>query len=164
MNTMTLMDLMLCFLVVWDQGRNSETTMQLSPGSAMEITLTTPALLFPAISLLLVAYTNRFNSIGGRIRTLHSQYKANPDQILVGQIESLRKRLYLIRNMQAFGVSSLFSCVLCLFVIFAGKLMLGKIIFSFSLLLMMVSLGLSFREILLSVQALDLELSGMRKH
>jgi len=57
----------------------------------MEITLTTPALLFPAISLLLVAYTNRFNTIGGRIRSLHSQYKENPDDILSGQIESLRK-------------------------------------------------------------------------
>ena len=78
----------------------------------MEITLTTPALLFPAISLLLVAYTNRFNTISARIRALYSQYKQDPDDILVGQIESLRKRVYLIRNMQAFGVASLFSCVL----------------------------------------------------
>ena len=129
----------------------------------MDITLTTPALLFPAISLLLVAYTNRFNTIGARIRALHTLYKNNPDEILVGQIESLRKRVYLIRNMQAFGVASLFSCVLCLFVIFAGKLLIGKIIFSLSLILMMISLGLSFREILLSVQALDLELKDLQK-
>jgi len=129
----------------------------------MEITLTTPALLFPAISLLLVAYTNRFNTIGGRIRTLHSLYKDNQDDILVGQIESLRKRVYLIRNMQAFGVASLFSCVLCLFVLFAGKILIGKIIFGLSLILMMISLGLSFQEILISVQALKLELSDMQK-
>jgi len=129
----------------------------------MEITLTTPALLFPAISLLLVAYTNRFNTIGARIRTLHSQYKENKDNILVGQIESLRKRLYIIKNMQAFGVASLFLCVLCLFVLFAGKLLIGKIIFSLSLILMMVSLGLSFREILLSVNALNIELSDIQK-
>ena len=129
----------------------------------MEITLTTPALLFPAISLLLVAYTNRFNTLGGRIRTLHAQYKDNPDDILVGQIESLRKRVILIRNMQAFGVASLFSCVLCLFVLFAGKLLAGKIIFGISLILMMISLGLSFREILISVQALNLELGDMMK-
>lgn len=130
----------------------------------MDITLTTPALLFPAISLLLVAYTNRFNTIGGRIRTLHSQYKASPDDILVGQIEYLRKRLYLIKNMQAFGVASLFLCVLCLFVLFAGEIFAGKIIFSFSLILMMISLGLSFREILLSVHALEIELSGIGKN
>ena len=129
----------------------------------MEITLTTPALLFPAISLLLVAYTNRFNTIGRRIRTLHFQYKEHPNDILVGQIESLRKRVYLIKNMQAFGVASLFLCVLCLFVLFAGKLFIGKIIFSLSLILMMISLGLSFREILISVKALDLELSDMEK-
>ena len=129
----------------------------------MEITLTTPALLFPAISLLLVAYTNRFNTIGRRIRTLHFQYKEHPNDILVGQIESLRKRVYLIKNMQAFGVASLFLCVLCLFVLFAGKLFIGKMIFSLSLILMMISLGLSFREILISVKALDLELSDMEK-
>ena len=129
----------------------------------MEITLTTPALLFPAISLLLVAYTNRFNTLGGRIRTLHAQYKENPDDILVGQIESLRKRVILIRNMQAFGVASLFSCVLCLFILFAGKVLAGKVIFGASLILMMISLGLSFREILISVQALNLELGDMQK-
>lgn len=129
----------------------------------MEITLTTPALLFPAISLLLVAYTNRFNTIGGRIRALHSQYKENPDDIISGQIESLRKRVVLIKNMQAFGVGSLFLCVLCLFVIFAGKIFLGKLIFSLSLILMMISLALSMKEILISVQALNLELSDMQE-
>jgi len=130
----------------------------------MDITLTTPALLFPAISLLLVAYTNRFNTIGGRIRSLHALYKESPDDIiLTGQIESLRKRVHLIRNMQAFGVASLFLCVVCLFVLFAGKILLGKIIFSLSLILMMISLALSFREILLSVNALNLELSDMEK-
>jgi hypothetical protein len=112
---------------------------------------------------LLVAYTNRFNTLGGRIRTLHAQYKDNPDDILVGQIESLRKRVILIRNMQAFGVASLFSCVLCLFVLFAGKELAGKVIFGTSLILMMISLGLSFREILISVQALNLELGDMQK-
>lgn len=128
----------------------------------MEITLTTPALLFPAISLLLVAYTNRFNTIGARIRTLHSKYKENPDDVLEGQIGSLKKRVYLIKNMQAFGVASLFCCVLCLFVLFAGHLLAGKIIFSLSLVFMLISLGLSFREIMLSVQALNIELSDMQ--
>ena len=128
------------------------------------MTLTTPALLFPAISLLLVAYTNRFNTIGARIRTLNSVYKQQPDDSLIEQIDSLRKRLYLIKNMQAFGVASLFSCVLCLFILFAGQLTAGKLIFSLSLVLMMVSLGLSFKEILLSVHALELELSTMQKN
>lgn len=130
----------------------------------MDITLTTPALLFPAVSLLLVAYTNRFNVISARIRSLHSLFKENPDEILSGQIESLRKRVYIIRNMQAFGVASLFLCVLCLFVLFAGAVTAGKIIFALSLVLMMVSLGLSFREILISVEALNLALGDMQKN
>ena len=129
----------------------------------MDITLTTPALLFPAISLLLVAYTNRFNTLGARIRSLHTLYKENPDRIIAGQIETLRKRVILIRNMQAFGVASLFSCVLCLFVLFAGKIMAGKIIFGTSLILMMISLAISFREIMISVNALSMELEGLEK-
>lgn len=128
----------------------------------MEITLTTPALLFPAISLLLVAFTNRFNTIGGRIRTLHSEYLTSHDSALVKQIDILKKRVNLIRNMQAFGVSSLFLCVLCIFVIFANLLIIGKIVFSISLVLMMISLAYSFREILLSVHALNLELSDIQ--
>ncbi len=129
----------------------------------MGFTLSTPALLFPAISLLLLAYTNRFMTIMGRIRILNVQHKENPDEIIAGQIESLRKRLYLIRNMQAFGVASLFLCVLCLFFLFFGFVLMGKIIFSFSLVLMLISLAMSFKEILISVQALDLELSNLEK-
>ena len=65
--------------------------------------------------------------------------------------------------MQAFGVASLFLCVLCLFVLFTGNVFIGKIIFSFSLIFMMISLGLSFREIMLSVHALSIELSDMQE-
>jgi hypothetical protein len=95
----------------------------------MEITLTTPALLFPAVSLLLVAYTNRFLALGSRIRNLHAQYKSTPDIILSSQIIILRKRVVLIRNMQFLGVASLFLCVLCMFLLFGGELFIGKIIF-----------------------------------
>lgn len=81
----------------------------------MDISLTTPALLFPAISLLLVAYTNRFLALGLRIRNLHAQYKNQPDVVLSNQIAILKKRVILIRNMQLLGVGSLFCCVLCMF-------------------------------------------------
>ncbi|MDX1776135.1 MAG: DUF2721 domain-containing protein [Desulfobulbales bacterium] len=129
----------------------------------MEITLTTPALLFPAVSLLLVAYTNRFLALGSRIRSLHTQYKSNPDVNLEGQISILRKRVILIRNMQFFGVGSLFLCVLCMFLLFGGKILPGKIVFAVSLLFMLASLGISLKEILISMQALNLELSDMEK-
>jgi len=129
----------------------------------MEITLTTPAILFPAVSLLLVAYTNRFLALGGRIRNLNSIYKTNPDKILISQIENLRKRVYLIKNMQAFGVSSLFCCVFCMLLLFAQKIIIAKILFAASLILMMISLALSLREITISVKALDIELNNLEE-
>jgi hypothetical protein len=129
----------------------------------MQISLTTPALLFPAVSLLLVAYTNRFLALGSRIRTLHAQYKSTPDDILSSQIIILKKRVVLIRNMQFLGVASLFLCVLCMFLLFGGKLLPGKIIFGINLLFMLGSLAISLQEILISMQALNIELSDMGK-
>lgn len=127
----------------------------------MEITLTTPALLFPAISLLLLAYTNRFLTLASLIRSLHEKYKNHPNNIVMGQIQNLRMRVILIRNMQALGVASLFLCVLCMFVLFAGKVFIGEIIFGISLILLMASLALSIREIQISVNALNLHLSDL---
>jgi hypothetical protein len=130
----------------------------------MDLTLTSPALLFPAISLLLVAYTTRFRTISERIRLLHAQYSQTPTDIIVGQIGTLRRRVYLIRNMQACGVASFFLCVLCLFTLFAGSLFFSKLIFVTSLVLLMISLVFSFWEVLLSVHALELQLSDIEKH
>ncbi len=86
------------------------------------MTLTTPALLFPAISLLMVAYTNRFLAIGSRIRTRVAQYHQSSDKILKHQIKSLRQRVILIRKMQAFGIMSLFMCVFCMLTLLQERL------------------------------------------
>src|SRR5687768_7822503 len=116
----------------------------------MDIDVSTPALLFPAISLLLLAYTNRFLGLAGLIRGLAARYSESRDRLLMGQINNLRFRLTLIRRMQAFGVASIFICVVCMFALFAGSLPLGKWLFATSLVLLMISLGISFREIQLS--------------
>jgi hypothetical protein len=127
----------------------------------MDLGLTTPALLFPAISLLLLAYTNRFLTLANLIRELHKSYKANPEQIILAQISNLRYRVVLIRNMQVYGIASFFLCVLCMFVLFAGQELLGKLIFGVSLIALMASLGISFREIQVSVDALNYRLSDL---
>ncbi|HEX8235352.1 MAG TPA: DUF2721 domain-containing protein [Abditibacteriaceae bacterium] len=127
----------------------------------MEFSLTTPALLFPAVSLLLLAYTNRFLALAALIRELHSRYKDNRDELLMAQIRNLRQRVMLIRNMQALGVSSLLLCVVCMFVLFAGWAVPGKAIFGISLLLLISSLALSIWEIQISVNALNLHLSDL---
>ncbi len=129
----------------------------------MELTLTTPALLFPAISLLLLAYTNRFLTLASLIRELHRSYKNNPEEIIMAQLANLRYRVKLIRNMQIFGVSSFFGCVLCMFMLFAGQINVGKYIFAISLLLLMVSLALSLREVQVSIDALSYRLSDLEK-
>ncbi|MFB9864155.1 DUF2721 domain-containing protein [Rufibacter immobilis] len=127
----------------------------------MEITLTTPALLFPALSLLLLAFTNRFMSLAKLIRDLKHIYKTNQSHLIYGQIQNLRTRLILIRNMQAVGIASMFSCVLCMFMVYAGWQTAGKIVFGAGLVLLMVSMALSLWEIQISVRALELELSDL---
>ena len=129
----------------------------------MDINLTTPALLFPAISLLLLAYTNRFLTLATLIRTLHAKYKEDPHDVLLGQIKNLRKRVILIRNMQAFGVLSLLLCVVCMFLLFADEQIAGRYTFGVSLILLIISLGLSVYEIQISVKALKLQLSDMEE-
>ncbi len=127
----------------------------------MDITLTTPALIFPTVSLLMVAYTNRFNALGARIRSLGKEYREKPDEHLVAQIKILRKRVALIRNMQACGLISLFTCVLCIFTLISGLMVVSKLTFAFSLVMMLISLTISLKEVLISVTALDLELNTM---
>ena len=127
----------------------------------MQITLTTPALLFPAISLLLLAYTNRFLAIATLIRQLHKSYLDNPKSVLEGQLKNLRTRLFLIRAMQLFGVISLLLCVLAMFFIYLKGGEWGSVIFGVSLVLLLLSLIISVREIQLSTKALDIELSDM---
>ncbi len=129
-----------------------------------EITLTTPALLFSAISLILLAYSNRFISYASLIRSLHEKLSEKENDVLLGQIANLRKRLYLTKYMQILGVSSLFLCVLTMFLIFIGSQCLAVWMFGIALLLLIASLGVSILEIQISVRALDLHLGELENH
>lgn len=128
----------------------------------MEISITTPALLFPAISLLMLAYTNRFLALASLIRNLHSKYKEHSNKEgLLQQIKNLRLRLRLIRLMQFFGVLSLIFCVLSMFLVYQQWMPLAKALFAASLVAMAASLFLSLSEIQISTKALEIELSDM---
>ena len=127
----------------------------------MEISLNTPALLFPALSLLLLAFTNRFVVLANLIRKLHEDYLAEQQPVIMGQIHNLRTRIRLIKHMQAAGIFSMLLCVVCMFVLFAGNVALGKIIFGASLIAMIISLALSLAEIFMSIGALDLLLQTL---
>jgi hypothetical protein len=129
----------------------------------MDIDLTTPALLFPAISLLLLAFTNRFLALATLIRNLHDKYLQQKDKRLLGQIKNLRRRLLFIRLMQGFGIGSMFMCVFTMMVIFSGNQPLGRIIFGVSMGMMLVSLAMSFIEVQLSSRALIIHLSDLEE-
>lgn len=125
------------------------------------LTLTTPALLFSAISLILLAYTNRFLTIAQLVRNLHALYKSDPTHVLYGQIDNLRKRIYLIKNMQIYGVGSLLFCVISMFLIYVGRNLAAEIIFGLGLVLLIISLAISIWEIIISVKALNLHISDL---
>ena len=128
-----------------------------------QLTLTTPALLFSAVSLILLAYTNRFLAYASVVRDLHATFLESGDKNLLLQIRNLRRRLYLTRAMQILGISSLLLCVFTMFLIYVHLMILAVYIFALALVLLIFSLAISAREIQISVRSLDFHLSDMEK-
>ena len=129
----------------------------------MEIDITTPALLFPAISLLLLAYTNRFLTTGQLIRQLKGSVIDGDYSTIQDQIGNLSQRVKLIILMQVFGVASILMCTISMISFFYQMQSLGNKSFLFSLLLMVLSLLISLWEIVISGKALGFELQHMGK-
>lgn len=129
----------------------------------MDLNITTPALLFPAISLLLLAYTNRFLALAALIRDLKAQYRRQPDPHIIMQIDNLRRRVLLIRDMQGLGIGSLLLCVVAMFLLFIGAMLAAQIVFGTSLVLMALSLIFTIREIKISVDALNVHLRDIEE-
>lgn len=129
-----------------------------------ELTLTTPALLFSAISLIMLAYTNRFLAYAAVIRNLHDDYLKKQDESLIEQIRNLKLRLNLTRWMQIFGITSLLLCVLTMFLIYIDQHIIAVWIFGIALVLLIFSLTLLVKEIQISAKALKLHLSDIENH
>lgn len=123
------------------------------------LTLTTPALLFPAISLLLLAYTNRFFALAALIRQLSNSDKS----MQKAQMHNLKKRISLIKKMQESGVLSFALCVVCMICLYFSFHQIGSVIFAASLLLLFYSLILSVIEIRISMDALEIHLHEISK-
>ena len=128
----------------------------------MELSVNIPALLFPAISLIMLAYTNRFLALSNRVRMLHDKYHQQEQRhIIFGQIKNLKYRIKLIQNMQSYGVATLLLSIVCMFFIYINYQAIAKIVFGISLLTFSISIFLSLIEIRLSTRAIELELSDM---
>jgi hypothetical protein len=129
-----------------------------------DISINTPALLFPAITLLMLAYTNRFLSLAALVRKLHDEYnRGEKERNILLQIKNIRSRLNLIRYMQSFGVLSFLCCVLCMYAIFSSWIIAANWIFAASLFSLLISIILSLVEINKSTRALEVELSDIEE-
>ena len=126
-----------------------------------EFSLVTPTLLFSAVSLIMLAYTNRFLSYAHLVRNLKDKYVKDRSEVTAAQIANLRKRLNLTRSMQILGISSLFCCVVSMFFCFISLRVTAIIIFGIALLLLISSLGLSIREVVISTRALEIHLNDL---
>lgn len=129
-----------------------------------ELTLTTPALLFSAISLIMLAYTNRFLAYAAVIRNLHDVYLDKKDKSLIHQIKNLKQRINLTRWMQIFGISSLLLCVFTMFLIYIHQQMIAVWLFGIALIMLIFSLILLIKEIKISSQALMLHIGDIENH
>lgn len=129
-----------------------------------ELTLTTPALLFSAISLIMLAYTNRFLAYASVIRSLHDRYLKEKDDSLLRQIKNLKLRLNLTKWMQIFGITSLLFCVLTMFLIFIGYAIIAVYAFGLGLILLLISLALLIKEIQISTQALQHHIADIEEY
>ncbi len=126
--------------------------------------ITTPSLLFPAVSLLLLAYTNRFLAISSIIRQLHDTHRRDPNESILRQLDNLRRRVWLIRWMQAAGVASLLLCIVSTVSFALSEAFAAYLLFIFSLVLMMISLVLCLVEIMMSDAALNVLLADIGMH
>ena len=130
----------------------------------IEININTPALLFPAITLLMLAYTNRFLSLASLIRKLHDEYlRGDRERNILQQIKNIRTRLNLIRYMQGLSIMSFLCCVLCMYSIFRGWMQIAHWVFAGSLIFLLASILLSLLEINKSTKALELEISDIEE-
>ena len=129
-----------------------------------QLTLTTPALLFSAISLIMLAYTNRFLAYANVIRNLHDKYLEKKDESLLRQIKNLKQRLNLTRYMQIFGITSLLFCVLTMFLIYIGYQIIAVYSFGVGLILLLLSLVLLIREIQISAKSLQYHIADIEEH
>lgn len=129
----------------------------------MQLDLTTPTLLFSAISLIMLAYTNRFLAYSSLVRSLRDDYLARKDDKVLSQIKNLYARLYLTKAMQFTGIFSLLLCVVSMFLVYIQMNNIAIYVFGVALFLLIISLGLLMREIQISVKSLEIHLNDIKE-
>ena len=130
----------------------------------MTLEMSIPALLFPAISLTMLAYNARYLAIAALIRQLHKEYIASQSKNIGMQIHQLRKRLYLIRNMQATAILSFLGAVITMSLLYTSNNNIANIVFGLSLLALVISLSISLIEVQQSTNSLNTQLKTIEEN
>jgi hypothetical protein len=118
---------------------------------------TIPALVVPAISLLFLAYTNRFLGLTAVARHILKEHMLAPQPHWEVQLINIRRRLHLIRQMQLAGLASIILAALSMGAVVNGFDKLGQGIFVASLACFIGSMGICVHEIKLSIDAIEVE-------
>jgi hypothetical protein len=137
-----------------------------SQKKVLDISINSPALLFPAISLIMLAYTNRFLALASVVRNLHDRFKDKTDdekQALHAQLKNLSKRLQIIKNMQILGVLSMLFAIVSMYLIYVDRHSLARISFASAMIALAASLLLSLLELMQSTRSLEIELQDIEK-
>lgn len=129
-----------------------------------DLTFSTPALFFSALSIMVLAYTSKFVTYGLLIRKLYLQYKTFPDKGTLNQIHNLKKRLYLIRGMQICGISGLFGCAITMYFLYLDIRPISTTVFGISMVMITISLLFLLIELFISTKALNLCLKDIESN
>ena len=128
-----------------------------------EFSITTPAVIFSAVSLLYIGYTSRFIAISNLVRDLKKEFVISHDEIVIKQITNLRRRIEIIRNMQLLGILSLMLSILSMILLYKEWLWQGEMAFFVALCFLLLSMFFAIQEVLMSVDAINIDLSDIEE-
>ena len=129
----------------------------------MNIDYTVTALMFPAIPLLMVVYSNRFHTLSRLIRELHDEhvYEKHIPAEWKKQFINLSRRISILRWTIMFAAFGFLFNMLTVFALYLNELFLARVIFGSCCLSMIISIIFFIREIQISTNALNLHMSDM---
>ena len=133
----------------------------------MELGYSTIALLFPAIPLMFLVYSNTPTHVGARLRELfeavsRGEVTGNEYKRVSEEAEYLAKRLSLLRSAQMLsGLTFLFN-LLTLASIYMEQQVFAQYLFGCAVIIMMLSILLYLMEISTTVRAVGLILNKIK--
>ena len=124
-----------------------------------------PALLFPAIPLMMIVFGNRYSSLSKLIRDLHDRF-LKEDEVrdkFTEQIELLTDRLFLVKSMQTLAGLAFIANLLTIFFRYIDVPSVAFSLFGVATILLSASILLFVIEIQKSSSALSKHISDLKK-